>query len=398
MGDKKEGTRTMSPGHNPYLDPEIDRDPDILIIRLAFAFIQFGKLRRNEREARYRLSRVQEESRILAEDRARLKRLEDELSTAMTETRELRMKADVAAAKLVDLESLREENRQLHEQARHHAETEKALTLTQTEVRELRLKLQSADVRLTDAERLADENRSLRQEVAELREQGKAALDLEKLSAEIKKLRVDNEQMLRRTADAERDRDELFDLRLRNAELSIIAQEATELRDLGQSLEAQLYAAGIVPRTRSTLPEPIAAEAGTIVHDFETSLQSLVGPEDARCAVLADYQGLLVAGAGDPIPQEGLAAFSGITSEFGARVKTFLPLSSLKAIRMTDINGTVVACRLFDFNEMQYGLATIANHETGADRTERVAGEIVSAMTADANGIFTPPIKSPSGS
>lgn len=436
----------MSPGHEALLATETERDPDILLTRLAYAFKQYKKMRRNEKEALSKLSRIQEESRMLSEDCARLKGIEVKLSTVITETRELRMKADVATAKLSNLETLREENRKLRDQAQRTTDTQKALTLTQLELRDLRHKLQSADAkgvdaerladenqalrqevaelrehaktltaaqgelrelrhklqsadgRLADAERLADENRALRQEVAELREHGQAAAELEKLWVEYKQLRVDNEQLLRRVATAELDHDELVELRDRNAELSAIEREAIELRDRKQSLEAQLFAAGIVPRTRSNLPQAAPDENGTAASDLETSLQSLIGPAGARSAVLADHQGLLVAGSGDPLPQEGLAAFSGCASEFGARAKTFLPIGSLRVIRMIDSNGTVVACRLFDCNELKYGLATIAPGDTGEDCTERVVSEIASAMTTAANALLTPSERSPSGS
>jgi hypothetical protein len=446
MGEREEGTSTMNPGYEALLGTETERDPDILLTRLAYAFKQYKKMRRNEQEALSKLSRIQQESRTLSEDFARLKGIEFKLSTAITETRELRVKAEVATAKLTDLENLREENRELREQARRTAETQKALTLTQlelrelrmklqsadarladaepladenralrqevaelrehahtsaaaqAELRELRMKLQSADARLADAERLADENRALRQEVAELREQGQATAELEQMSVEYRNLRVDHEQMVRRVANAERDHDELVELRDRNAELVAIEREAIELRDRKQSLEAQLFAAGIVPRTRSTSPQATPNEERAKASDLETNLQSLIGPAGARSAVLADHQGLLVAGSGDPLPQEGLAAFSGCASEFGARAKTFLPIGTLRVIRMTDSNGTVVACRLFDCNELKYGLATIASGETEEEQTERVVGEIARSMTAAANALLTPSERSPSGS
>jgi hypothetical protein len=62
---------------------------------------------------------------------------------------------------------------------------------------------------------------------------------------------------------------------------------------------------------------------------------------------LADTQGFLIASAGEPMPQEGMAAFTAIASEMVARTRILLPLADVDSIRVRDTNRIILSCRLF---------------------------------------------------
>jgi hypothetical protein len=420
----------MSSGRIDDRDPEIERDPNILLTRLDLAANLVILHKRKEQDAHKRLLLAQEESRKLSENCARLQGVEQELITALTETRQLRQKTAAATAQLFELESLREENRRLRERVAEVADAQQSLQSTQTELRDLRLRLQSANAKLSDAEavadesrrlrarveelreqaqiaralkteirevklklqsagarlddadRLASENQQLRQEVAQMQEIKEATLELEKITVENKQLRIENERLIRRLSEQSGAQDELFELRTRNAELAMVAEEATALREREHSLQAQLYAAGIEPRTYSSLPAVKPTEAGTIAHEIEANLKNLIGPDGAHSAILADNQGLLVAGAGDPRPHEGMAVLFGFAVEVGAKARTFLPIGNLHTLRLTDTNGLVVSYRFFQYEDSVLGVATITSSDAAMVNSEAAIASIVKAITS----------------
>jgi len=206
------------------------------------------------------------------------------------------------------------------------------------------VQLAAAQAKLSDLEGILEENRTLRDEVADLRLHGEASVELERLTAEHKRLRLDAELMARRLHELLQDQAELADLRVRAQDLQALGEEVAYLRRREKDLEAQLYASG------AASPDDQPATAGvpalhSVGTDMEASLRALVQPDGARSAVLADTQGFLIASAGEPMPQEGLAAFTAIASEMVARTRILLPLADVDSIRVRDTNRIVLSCR-----------------------------------------------------
>jgi hypothetical protein len=113
---------------------------------------------------------------------------------------------------------------------------------------------------------------------------------------------------------------------------------------------------------------------------MEASLHSLVQPDKARSAVLADTQGFLIASAGEPMPQEGMAAFAAIASEMVSRTRVLLPLADVQAVRVSDANRMVLSCRLFETGGQGLGVATLGPGEPSAQDAERVVRELAVAV------------------
>jgi len=101
--------------------------------------------------------------------------------------------------------------------------------------------------------------------------------------------------------------------------------------------------AAVAPRRGSVRPAKEAWRS----RGLGRSLRALVQPDGARSAVLADTQGFLIASAGEPMPQEGMAAFTAIASEMVARTRILLPLADVDSIRVRDTNRIILSCRLF---------------------------------------------------
>ncbi len=119
---------------------------------------------------------------------------------------------------------------------------------------------------------------------------------------------------------------------------------------------------------------------------MDSGLEELRKAHGLRSAALADAQGFLVASAGDALTQEGLAAFSALSSEMAQRVRTLLPLGPVKLIRLLDTNQVTVACRLFGAAGEEYGLSTIGAEELDLGQTDEVARSLSQAITAGRDG------------
>jgi hypothetical protein len=246
-----------------------------------------------------------------------------------------------AQARLGELDQLRQENANLREEKVHAEASTRELATREDDARDARVQLAAAQAKLSDLERLLQENRTLRGEVADLRLHGEASVELERLTAEHKRLRLDAELMARRLSELLQDQAELADLRARFHDLQALGEEVAYLRRREKDLEAQLYASGSAgPDDQPAPGVPALHSVGT---DMEASLRALLQPDGARSAVLADTQGFLIASAGEPMPQEGMAAFTAIASEMVARTRILLPLADVDSVRVRDTNRIVLA-------------------------------------------------------
>ena len=283
-----------------------------------------------------------------------------------------------AQARLGELDQLRQENANLREEKVHAEASTRELATREDDARDARVQLAAAQAKLSDLERLLQENRTLRGEVADLRLHGEASVELERLTAEHKRLRLDAELMARRLSELLQDQAELADLRARFHDLQALGEEVAYLRRREKDLEAQLYASGSAgPDDQPAPGVPALHSVGT---DMEASLRALLQPDGARSAVLADTQGFLIASAGEPMPQEGMAAFTAIASEMVARTRILLPLADVDSVRVRDTNRIVLACRLFETGGQGLGVATLGPGEPSVPDADRAVDELAVAV------------------
>jgi chromosome segregation ATPase len=280
-----------------------------------------------------------------------------------------------AQARLAELERLRQDNAILREEKSHAEDSLRELATRGEDAREVRVQLAAAQAKLSELERILEENRKLRDEAADLRLHGDAAGELEKLTTEHKRLRLDAELMARRLSDLLQDQTELADLRARAQDMAALSDEVEYLRRREKDLEARLYASGRL--TRDNLPAMTGVQAlHTVGTNMEASLHALVQPDGPRTAVLADIQGFLIASAGETHHQEGLAAFAAIASDMVARTRMLLPLADVAAIRISDTNRIVLSCRLFSSGGQGLGVATLGPGEPSSEDADRVVSEL----------------------
>jgi hypothetical protein len=284
-----------------------------------------------------------------------------------------------AQVRLRELDQLRQENAILREEKIHAEASTRELATREDDARDARVQLAAAQAKLSDLERLLEENRKLRDEVADLRLHAESSSELERLTAEHKRLRLDAELMARRLNELLQDQTELADLRVRFHDLQALGEEVVYLRRREKDLEARLYASG--SSSQADEPGTPGVQAlHTVGTDMEASLRALVQPDGARSAVLADTQGFLIASAGEPMPQEGMAAFTAIASEMVARTRILLPLADVDSIRVRDTNRIILSCRLFETGGQGLGLATLGPGEPSVPDADRVVNELAVAV------------------
>jgi hypothetical protein len=318
-----------------------------------------------------RFERLYEEQRGLAEQRAQDADASGKLAGALAELRDARLAQQRAQDRVAQLERAREEQESTlrEELAKADDARAQAVRTVQAEVRDMRVALASAEARGVQTDRLRDENRVLNEHVAELRT---AATELTAAQQELKQSRLDAAVYKRRIEELERGRVDQGTLERRVRELTGEVSELGALRERARLLEAKLYAVGhtddVTPSRKVEL-----SDAAVMPSSMETALARLVEPSAMRSAVVADRDGLLVAGAGDQSPQEGLAALSGITGNIVQRVQELLPIATVEQLSVRDSNELVVWCRFLECEGEHFTVATIGSD---APATEEVAAVI----------------------
>lgn len=295
-----------------------------------------------------------------------------------------------AEARLRELDRLARENAELRaEQARLTEQAtlvEERASEAKDSQRDAKVELAAAQAKLDELAQILEENRRLRDEVAELRGSQPAAGELDRLTAAHKQLRLDAELMARRLQELQHDQAELAPLRAQASEAASLQEEVTYLRRREKDLEAQLYATGFfASREMPAISGELLVQ--TPVSNMETSLDALLVDGGPRTAVLADAQGFLIAGAGESIAQEGLAAFAAVAGDLVARARMLLPLADVNSVRLTDANSMVLTCHLFDSDGQGLEIATLGPGEPPAENTQRtIAGLAATLSGADGRG------------
>ncbi len=282
------------------------------------------------------------------------------------------------------------ENTELREQQATAARAASERAEHEDAVKDAKVELAAAQAKLAELEATTQENRRLRDEIVELRAHEDAAVELERLTAAHKQVRLDAELMARRLQELLHDRAELAPLRAQAADAAELAQEVEYLRRREKDLEAQLYAAGAYA-SREIMALSGELPLITPVTDLETNLTGLVGQGGARTAVLADGQGFLIASAGESVAEEGLAAFAAVAGDMVTRARQLLPLADIESVRVTDANRMVLTCHLFSSAGEPMGVATLGPADPPAEKTaQAIAGLAAIVAGNEASAEETP--------
>jgi hypothetical protein len=331
------------------------------------------------------IAQSQAESSSLSEQNASLSlaahTAQDELAQAQAQARAAVQALGAAEDRLADRDRLAQENAELREERAQAEQEVKAQAGRGDEVKDAKVELAAAQAKLAELARLLEENQKLRDEVADLRMHQEASSELERLTAEHKRLRLDAELMARRLQELLQEQAELTSLRSQAADAVALVEEVAYLRRREQDLEAQIYASGF--RVSREMPAIIdQPPAQTPISDMETNLHLLLGPSGPRTAVLADAQGFLIASAGQSVAQEGLAAFAAVAGDMAARARMLLPLAGVESVRVTDANSMVLTCHLFECEKQGLGLATLGAGEPTHESTAQAIVGLVANLSS----------------
>ena len=345
-------------------------------------------------ELQGQLDRTREELAAAVDEQLTLQ-LRVTAAEEITEQRRIEALTAVAAKRaaeerIADRDRLAQENTELREQRDQAERDGREQSSKESDLKDSRVELATAQAKLAELALVQEENRRLRDEAAELRTHQEASGELERLTAAHKRVRLDAELMARRLQELLHDQAELVPLRAQAAEAASLAEEVEYLRRREKNLEAQIYAGGsFSSREMPALSgELLVAPPGS---DMETNLSALVGSGGPRTAVLADAQGFLIAGAGESVAQEGLAAFAAVAGEMVNRARMLLPLAQIDSLRVTDANRMVLTCHLFSSAGEALGVATLGPGEPKVEETARaIAGLAAIVAGTDLAADVTP--------
>jgi hypothetical protein len=127
-------------------------------------------------------------------------------------------------------------------------------------------------------------------------------------------------------------------------------RHAKELQRLRSELTAAKHAT-------SNLEEAMDAFDGSD-GSLDGVLTTLMELEGQKAAVLADANGIIVAGVGDPKLREGMAATSQLVGSLCTQLVDMVPFSSVRSYYLQDTQSNVIAGRAFMCSGETVGLAT----------------------------------------
>ena len=221
--------------------------------------------------------------------------------------------------------------------------------------RQLRQKLQALEARAEEAEALREHNAELRDQLRDLQRFEEDAKQLSALETELRSAKLDNEMLRRRVEEAGSDPDSRIELHQQLEEARRRATDADALQRRVDALEARLFALDLAELPADTRRSRTLGHHEAALEDAPSCLIRV----GAKTAVLADNAGLPVASAGIAKHQESLAALSGLALEFADRVRTLLPVSTIRLVRLIDERQMNVYWSLFDSRGERYALSGV---------------------------------------
>lgn len=305
---------------------------------------------------RQELERARQELAGLRDQNARASEAEQEVSQLGATMQALKLELSQTQSRLAASDEDRDRRHALvEENERLRADVERAAEIEEQD-RQLRQKLQALEARAEEAEALREHNAELRDQLRELQRFEQEVKQLEALETALRAAKLDNEMLKRRIEEAGSDPDSRLELRQQLEEASRRAAEADALQRRVEALEARLFALDL------ELPEeaPRSRTHGHHEAELEDGPVSLV-KAGAKTAVLADNAGLPLASAGIAEHHESLAALSGLALEFADRVRSLLPLSGIRVVRLVDERRMNVYWSIFDSHGDRYALSGVGD-------------------------------------
>jgi len=123
-------------------------------------------------------------------------------------------------------------------------------------------------------------------------------------------------------------------------------------------------------------------EIGNKARELEARLSPLLAQWGLRSVVLADSGGFPIVVAGDPLAQEGLAAFSALVSDVGQRACYLLPFGDVRWVNWVDVNGMAVSCRLFSLGQEDFAVAAIGPEGLDLPRADELVAVLQQILTS----------------
>jgi DNA repair exonuclease SbcCD ATPase subunit len=311
---------------------------------------------------RSEVARLGEESSFAAGTRKDLAAVESQLQSMKVELAQAHKRVEELNREREEHRALREDNQRLRADLAQAAQLEE-------ESKSLRQKVQAAQARGGEAEELRQQNRDLRDRLRDLERFEQAAREVDRIDAELRAAKLDNELLRRRLEDGEHDAASRSHLLEKLDDLTRRAAEAHVLRDRVQFLEARMFALDLQPEEP---PRSAPRAEGSHEAALEEGPDALVRA-GARTSALADSAGLLIAASGVTETHEGLAALSGLALAFVDRVGSLLPVSRVRWVQVVDDRDMNVFWSIFRSHGDEYSLSGMA--PTVPDRA--VLGEAV---------------------
>lgn len=150
------------------------------------------------------------------------------------------------------------------------------------------------------------------------------------------------------------------ELRESNVRLQTKANECKQLQEQIAALRLENSRLRSLDVVLDTPPRPASVSYYTegLGNSLQYLVERLAQTEKARGVVLADDQGLLVAGTGEHL--EGLAAAAAVFDALIRKVKTILPLSTPQRLTITDENSITLIAQPFVFASVQLILVNLS--------------------------------------
>jgi len=245
-------------------------------------------------------------------------------------------------ANKVNLTEVKNECNSLNEQMvklqAANAELKKNESPAKNQSQELTICTRTLEAKTEKVESLWEENQQLKEENSYLHNK---LQQLEHADKERRALAIQMERFKEQASQLEQYRNEVISLQS-------VAEEVTSLRNEIENLtaeNAQLRSLSLVqqpsPQRRSAI-----LEQENLTNSLETILVRLAQNQEYREVVLADEQGLLVAG-GNSEYSEDLAVVAAMFDDFVKKFPQMLPVSTIQQLNVIDENGITVTAHYF---------------------------------------------------
>ena len=275
-------------------------------------------------------------------------------------------------ANKVNLTEVKNECNSLNEQMvklqAANAELKKNESPAKNQSQELTICTRTLEAKTEKVESLWEENQQLKEENSYLHNK---LQQLEHADKERRALAIQMERFKEQASQLEQYRNEVISLQS-------VAEEVTSLRNEIENLtaeNAQLRSLSLVqqpsPQRRSAI-----LEQENLTNSLETILVRLAQNQEYREVVLADEQGLLVAG-GNSEYSEDLAVVAAMFDDFVKKFPQMLPVSTIQQLNVIDENGITVTAHYFPLASGPLILVSLTAGQ-GSDRAivEQLSREI----------------------